>query len=245
MQRRLRDGRIIVANSKKMKEVILDIERGTEENRAFVLRGPHGSGKKMLVSLFYEGLPEGVPFVHIDCEKKEMTNDELSQRFHEASNGVLLLENIERVPLEAAKIIKAYLRQRVYQQFGRGAPRLTRTERRIILKYLKGIEPVRIVGITSITLTEAESALKRLKLGELLPISTVPPLVQRIDDIPELVGIFSEEGGIPNGHTIVSDELISAITQRCRSVAELKALVVGSTGEAIARMAQKISPLPG
>jgi len=189
----------IIGQSKKMREVFDAIQRVAETDVTVLLEGESGTGKELVARAIHFNSPRrGKPFVAVNCAaipetllESELFGHERGSftgavgrrigRFEQADGGTLFLDEIgEMSPATQVKILRV-LQERRFERVGSN----------------RSIEvDVRIISATNKDLLEE---VKRGRFREDLyyricvyPIH-LPPLRERTEDIPALVGHFIEK----------------------------------------------------
>jgi DNA-binding NtrC family response regulator len=161
-----------------------------------LLIGEHGSGKELLARTIHESSARaGGPFVSFDCssveanlhEQKLFGADAADQRisrgiFDQASGGVLYLEHIEKLSLEAQAALASAM-----------SGRASRRDAASVL-----VPNVRVIaGSTTSLRAESDTGKFREELFFRLVVFPLelPPLRLRREDIPHMVGHLIREHG--------------------------------------------------
>lgn len=199
MRRRFELGVEIIGKTPAMLDIYKTIGRVAPTDATVLIQGESGTGKELIAkSVHYHSPRWSGPFVALNCSAipRELLESELfgyergaftgalEQRpgkFEVATGGTLFLDEVGDMPLELqAKLL------RVLQE-----KELTRVGGREVLKV-----DCRIIAATN---QDLERAIKQSRFREdlyfrlkVVPI-TVPPLRERRDDIPELIGFFIEK----------------------------------------------------
>ncbi|WP_394841128.1 sigma-54 dependent transcriptional regulator [Pendulispora brunnea] len=181
-----------------MRTVFGQIQKVAETDLTVLVRGESGSGKELVAQAIHQCSPRSErPFVPVNCAaiSRELVESELFGhekgaftgasarrigRFEAASGGTIFLDEIGDMPLETQAKVLRVLEERSFERVGGNRP----------------IEAnVRVVAATHRDL-EAEVArgryredlYYRLKVVEIV----VPPLRERLEDVPALVSRFLE-----------------------------------------------------
>jgi DNA-binding NtrC family response regulator len=182
----------LVGGSAGMRRLFAVLERESQSAAPLFVEGESGSGKTLLAQEVARlGSRQGLPFLTVDCRAlasgREGETSEHDQRaeapgplhraFTLSSGGTLLLENVDELPLPLQEQLLRFLEA----QAGGGATPLRAND-------------VKIVATSSGALRRAvnrglflESLLFRLSQGAAL---RVPPLRDRIEDVPLLIQAF-------------------------------------------------------
>ncbi len=197
----------IVGDSKTIRHVKYLIERVAPSEARVLVVGPNGTGKELVARWLHEKSHRNTgPFVEVNCaaipselieselfghEKGAFTSAIKQRRgkFEQANGGTLFMDEIGDMSLSAqAKVLRA-LQERKISRVGSD----------------KDLDvDVRVVAATNKNLQE-EIAQGRFREDLYHRLSviviSVPPLKERLDDIPQLVAYFSDkicdEYGIP------------------------------------------------
>jgi len=175
------------------------LARAAESRVSVLLLGETGVGKDMFAKAVHQGSPRrDKPFVAVNCaaipkdlieaelfgvEKGAYTGADQSRpgRFERAHGGTLFLDEVGELSPQAQAALLRVLQERELERVGD-----TRTRK----------VDVRLVAATNENLEEAVQA-GRFRADLLYRLNvysvTVPPLRERIDDIPELVSHFIDK----------------------------------------------------
>ena len=189
----------MVGNSKKLKKVQELAQAVAPTNSSVLIMGETGTGKELLARLIHELSPRrGKPFVRVNCaampaglveselfghEKGAFTGAEQERqgKFELADGGILFLDEIGEMPIEAQAKLLRVLQDGVVERVGSVQE--------------KDVD-VRIIAATNTDVSEAISAGRfrsdlyyRLHVFPII----VPPLRERVHDIPLLVRHFMEK----------------------------------------------------
>ncbi len=202
----------VVGKSPAMKKVIDLARRAASARVSVLISGETGTGKEMMARAIHKMVPPNGrkerPFIGINCaaiqptlleaelfgndpgafssaDKRKIGHMEL------ADNGILFLDEVSSMPLEMqAKILRALDDGSFYRVGGQG--NLIRTDVQILAASNRDL-----VGM--IQRGEFRSDLYyRLKVVDLV----IPPLRERKQDIPELVGMFIKHFNAKNGQNV-------------------------------------------
>jgi len=209
----------IITNNNKMHKIISLIQQTSDLDINFLITGESGTGKELIAdALHYTSSRASEPFIKVNCAalSENLLESELFGhvrgaftgavsnrigRIQTAEKGTLFLDEIGEVSLMFQAKILRFLEQKEYERIGDS-------------KTLKA--NVRIVAATNKNLEESvmngtfrKDLFYRLK-GI---IYNLPPLRERIDDIPLLVNFFIKNFKKHNNKTIigVSDEVINIL----------------------------------
>ncbi len=186
----------IIGNSKKMREVFALIHQASQSDITVLIQGETGTGKELIAkAIHYNSKRKSGPFVPVNCaaipetlieselfghEKGAFTGAVSRKigRFEQANGGTILLDEIgEMHPSLQVRLLRV-LQEKEIQRVG-------------------GLNSIPVdVRVIASTNTDLESAIKNGKFREDLfyrvsafPI-TIPPLRERVDDIPLLAEHF-------------------------------------------------------
>lgn len=186
----------VVCQSREMRNVLTVVRRAAVSNTTILLLGESGTGKELISrSIHRQSLRKGAPFVAVNCaaipealieselfgHEKGAFTGAVSQRkgaFELAHGGTILLDEIGELPLNMQAKLLRVLQERTIQRVG-GTAQIN--------------VDVRIIAATNRDLAAMvndgrfrEDLFYRLNV---LPIR-LPPLRERIEDIPLLVKAF-------------------------------------------------------
>ncbi|MCL4813879.1 MAG: sigma-54 dependent transcriptional regulator [Vicinamibacteraceae bacterium] len=207
LRQQLRDhgsfGRII-GNSASVRRIYRTIEQAAPTNASVLIWGESGTGKELVAQTIHQLSPRAAaPFVPINCaaipetlleseifghEKGAFTGavDRRLGCFELAHRGTLFLDEIaEMTPPTQVKLLRV-LQERTFRRLG-GRQEMT--------------VDVRVIAATNVNPTEAVAHGKlREDLFYRLNVFAIelPPLRDRLDDLPLLVQAFIEEFGARN-----------------------------------------------
>ncbi|MCL5033658.1 MAG: sigma-54 dependent transcriptional regulator [Bacteroidetes bacterium] len=198
----------ISGKSRRMEDALEKIARVRDLDATVVIQGETGTGKELVAkAIHYSGNRSNNPFVEVNCSalpeqlfeselfghvKGAYTNATNDNKgfFIAADGGTLFLDEIADMPISVQpKLLKVIEEKRV-TRLGATAPKVIDT---------------RIIAATSKPL-EREVASGRLRSELFYRLNTVvinlPPLRERVEDIPDLVAYFarqsSKKWGNPN-----------------------------------------------
>ena len=233
----------LVTNNRKMKELLLLVERAAKSESSVLIQGESGVGKELIAQSIHRFSPRyGQAFIDINCgaiqdtllesemfgyEKGAFTNADSSKPglFELADHGTLFLDEIgELSPRLQVKLLRV-LETRTFFRVGG-------------VKQVK--VDIRLVAATNKNLQEEVQG-NRFRQDLLYRINTVtveiPPLRERKDDVPILVEHFVRNSANKTPVSISAEamELMSEYTwpgnvRELRNVIE-RALVLAPTGE--------------
>jgi two-component system response regulator AtoC len=193
---RREDVDFIVGSSKKMLTLLNHAQRAAIANVSVLITGETGTGKDVLANAIHRMGPRAnKPFVAINCAAIQSTvlESELfgyeagaftgaDKRKHglmeTADNGILFLDEISSMPVDMqAKLLRA-IDERAFRRVG--STTLIRVDVQIIAASNRDLPTMISQGLFR------EDLYFRLKVVDL----HLPPLRERKQDIPELVGLF-------------------------------------------------------
>ena len=189
--------REVIADSPAMRQVLSFVKKvAASEATTILLEGENGTGKDLVAkTLHYESSRQAEPFIAINCaaipetlleselfgyEKGAFTDARAQKRglFELADKGTLFLDEIGEIPMTLQTKLLRVLEDQSFRRLGG----------------LKDIcVDVRFVAATNKNLREAvkEGAFRQDLYFRLNVIQIViPPLRERVEDIPALVGFF-------------------------------------------------------
>jgi DNA-binding NtrC family response regulator len=191
----------LIGAGSAMQRVFEQMKKVAETDLTVLVRGESGTGKELVAQAIHDASPRAKrPFVAVNCAaiSRELVESELFGhekgaftgasarrigRFESADQGTIFLDEIGDMPLETQAKVLRVLQERSFERVGG----------------TKAIEvDVRVVAATHRNL-EAEIArgayrgdlYYRLRVVEIV----VPPLRDRVEDIPSLVDRFLEQLG--------------------------------------------------
>ncbi|MCE5315328.1 MAG: sigma-54 dependent transcriptional regulator [Armatimonadota bacterium] len=198
----------IIGNSPAMQEVLEMIDRVKDSRASVLIRGESGTGKEGVArALHFSSVRANEPFVPVACvalseqllqselfghEKGSFTGaiDRKKGRFETANHGTLFLDEIGDIPPTVQMMLLRVLQEREFERVG-------------------GNETIKVdVRMVTATNQPLEKLVKEGKFREdlfyRLQVITVnmPPLRERIDDIPVLLNHFIEMYAKDNGKLI-------------------------------------------
>ena len=196
---------MVVGNTEAMRQVFDQVRRVAKWDSTVLIRGESGTGKELIASAIHYNSPRvNRPFVKLNCaalpetlleselfghEKGAFTGavKQRKGRFEQADGGTLFLDEIGEIsPLFQAKLLRI-LQEGEFERVGGNTP----------IKV-----DVRIVAATNRNLEgEVEAGKFREDLYyrlNVMPIK-IPPLRERIEDIPELAKFIVQQLGSRQG----------------------------------------------
>ncbi|MEM9999351.1 MAG: nitrogen regulation protein NR(I) [Pseudomonadota bacterium] len=194
----------LVGRSPAMQDIYRVLARMTQSDLTVLINGESGTGKELIARALHEyGKRKKGPFVAINMAAipRDLIESELfghekgaftgatarsSGRFEQAENGTLFLDEIGDMPMEAQTRLLRVLQQGEYMTVGGRTP--IKTNVRIVTATNKDLRLLINQGLFR------EDLYYRLNV---VPIR-VPPLRERLEDIPDLathfLGKVQEEG---------------------------------------------------
>ena len=191
----------IVTRNKRMQDVVALALQVAQANIAVLIEGESGTGKELLAQLIYRNSQRSdKPFVVVNCAALVETlieselfghvkgaftgaNKDRRGRFEMADGGTIFLDEIGEVPLSTQVKLLRFLESKEFERVGENVSRKV---------------DVRVVAATNQNLEEAtasgrfrEDLFYRLNAIRL----KVPPLRQRVEDVPLLVEHFLRGSG--------------------------------------------------
>ncbi len=189
----------IIGHSAPMIEIYKALDRIIDSDVTVVIQGESGTGKELLArAIHYNGARRDKPFIAVNCaaipeslleselfghEKGSFTGATAKRigKFEQAHNGTIFLDEIGEMSKATQSKILRVLQEKRFERVG-------------------GTQSVSVdVRVISATNKNLEEEVKKGNFREDLfyrisvyPI-TLPPLRERKDDIPELVGYFLEK----------------------------------------------------
>jgi transcriptional regulator with PAS, ATPase and Fis domain len=253
-QLRSRDGAgRFVAEAESMRLLLADCRLVAQSHAAVVISGETGVGKEVVARFIHESsLRSRGPFFAINCAatpealfereffghaKGAFTGaDRTSKGFVDAANGgTLFLDEIGELPLPMQAKLLRLLQEHTYRRVG------DVTELRA---------DIRIIAATNRNLKEQveektfrEDLWYRLKAFEV----RIPPLRERIEDIPALTDLFLERESERAGIEFWMDREVRQLFERYPwpgNVRELEAAVAAGTARAIEDGCIRVEHLP-
>jgi nitrogen regulation protein NR(I) len=199
------NGLALLGNSRAMQGVYKTIGRIATSPATVLIRGATGTGKELVARAIYQHSNRSdKPFIAVNCAAipKELLESELFGhergaftgaqnrrigRFEQAHGGTIFLDEVGDLPLETQAKLLRVLQERHFQRVG-------------------GDEVIQVdVRVVAATHRNLETALQEGEFREdlfyRLSVVTieVPPLSDRVEDIPDLVRFFLRKYGEESG----------------------------------------------
>ena len=209
----------IVQKSLAMQKLLQLAERYARTSSTVLIQGESGTGKELLARLIHEGSGRGhAPYIRVNCaalnenlldsalfghERGAFTGAESRQKgcFEAAEEGTLFLDEIGELPLHVQAKLLRVLEENEFQRIG---------------SYETLPVTARIVAATNRRLkSEVAAGRFREDLFYRLDVLTltIPPLRDRLADLPELADRFMDECRNDTGHavTAISDAVMKQL----------------------------------
>ena len=198
----------IIGDAPALREVLTKVEQVAPTHSTVLLRGETGTGKELVAHAIHINSPrEGKPFVRVNCaalaagvleselfghEKGAFTGAVARRpgRFELADGGTLFLDECGDIPMEVQVKLLRVLQEREFERVG-------------------GQETIRVdVRVVSATHRDLETLIAEGKFREdlyyrlnVFPIH-LPPLRDRLEDLPRLVEHFVAKFNRVTGKTV-------------------------------------------
>ena len=211
----------IIGRGKAMQDIFNLIEEISDSDATVLIQGESGTGKELVANaiqatskrkskpfvkvncaVFPENLLASELFGHVKGAFTDAVRDRLG-RFEIANEGTIFLDEIAEMPLQTQVQLLRVLQEGTFERVGESIPRKS---------------DVRVIAATNIKIAEA---LKNGKLREdlyfrlnVIPI-VIPPLRERVEDIPHLVNSFIKEFSKVYNKKIedIDNEALDALTK--------------------------------
>jgi DNA-binding NtrC family response regulator len=199
----------IIGSSKEMNMIVSQARKAAEASVSVLLTGETGTGKEVLAKFIHESGPRAEkPFIAENCAaiQKTILESELfgyeagaftgaEKRKHGlmevADEGILFLDEISSMPLDTqAKLLRA-VEEQAFRRVG--GTKTIKVDLQIIAASNKDIKKMIADGVFR------EDLYYRLKVVDL----HLPPLRERKNDIPDLVGFFIQKSNMKMGKNII------------------------------------------
>jgi transcriptional regulator with GAF, ATPase, and Fis domain len=209
----------MIGRGPQVRQLMHLVRKVASSSSAVLLRGESGTGKELLARAVHENSPRaGKPFVKVHCAalsaslleselfghvKGAFTNafrDKIG-RFEAANTGTLFLDEIGDISLEVQTKLLRVLQEMSFERVGSSDP--VQVDVRVIAATHQDLEEFIRLG------RFREDLFYRLNV---FPIH-VPPLRERVEDIPELVLHFLKLYGTRSGGevTTVDDDALAVL----------------------------------
>ncbi|MBN2492143.1 MAG: sigma-54-dependent Fis family transcriptional regulator [Planctomycetes bacterium] len=205
MRREIFDRYRIVGESAALRRMLADVDRVAPTEAMVLITGENGTGKELVARRIQvlSARRDG-PFVEVNCAAipRELIESELfghvkgsftgadrdkTGKFEQAQHGTLFLDEVGDMGLESQAKVLRVLEQRTVERVGGSRP--IRLDVRVVAATNKDLEQEMREG------RFREDLYHRLNV---VPIR-VPPLRERIEDVPLLVEYFLEDACLRNG----------------------------------------------
>jgi two-component system, NtrC family, response regulator AtoC len=191
----------IISRSDKMSEIFQLVQKLSGHKTTVLILGESGTGKELIAkALHYNGTRKGAPFVAVNCGaipasllESELfghvkgaftdASQDKAGLFEEAHGGTLFLDEIAEMPLHLQVKLLRVLQEEEIRRVGAGSSRKVN---------------VRVISATSKDLAgEVAAGRFREDLYFRLNVFVIalPPLRERMEDVPLLVNHFLEKHG--------------------------------------------------
>lgn len=200
----------LVTNSNKMKDLLRQVDLASKSKSTILIEGESGTGKEVITRLLHlnsprkektflplncsaipESLFESQLFGHVKGSFTGAINEQKGY-FEQADQGTLFLDEISELPLAMQSKLLRVLETREFQKIG--GQKILKSDVRVIAATNKNL----------LELTEAgkfrEDLYYRLSIIKL----EIPPLRERLDDIPYLTKHFIDQFALENGMPIIT-----------------------------------------
>ena len=207
----------VFGTSPAMRKLMAKVERVAASDATVLLHGESGTGKELIARAVHEASGRAdMPFVTVDCgslqptlvaselfghEKGAFTgaHQRHTGAFERANGGTLFLDEIGELPAALQATLLGVLERRRFRRLG-GTEEIT--------------IDTRIVSATHRELRRAVNEEKfRLDLFYRLAVVTfvIPPLRQRLDDLPALIGALARELGAEDAIRSLTGEAVLSV----------------------------------
>ncbi len=196
----------IIGNHPKMKEIFEIVSRVAETDATVLIQGESGTGKDLIAkTIHYQSLRREKPLVMVNCgalTETLLTSELFGHRrgsftgaikdtigrFQAADGGTLVLDEIGEIPINLQKTLLRVIEEKEFERVGDSQS--TKVDVRIISTTNRNLQEEVAKG------NFREDLFYRLSI---VP-ATIPPLRERISDIPLLVNHFLkkfQKGKVP------------------------------------------------
>ena len=188
----------LIGAGPKMRAIFSQIQKVAETDLSVLVRGESGTGKELVAQAIHQRSPRAQrPFVAVNCAaiSRELVESELFGhekgaftganarrigRFEAAEGGTIFLDEIGDMPLETQGKVLRVLEERSLERVG--GNKSIQVDVRVVAATHRDLEADVLRG------AYRQDLYYRLKVVELL----VPPLRERLEDLPALVDRFLE-----------------------------------------------------
>ncbi len=211
----------IITRSPRMRDVLTQIRQVVDTDVTILVQGESGTGKELVArALHFNSMRKEAPFIATSCsalnetlleselfgyEKGAFTGATAQRRgrFEEAHTGTLFLDEIGDISPGVQKKLLRVLQEKTFERVGGSTP--ITVETRVVVATNRNLEVMVREG------DFREDLFYRLNV---FPI-TLPPLRERLEDVPLLVESFLQKhGGLAGGRVrYVAPEAVSAMMQ--------------------------------
>jgi Nif-specific regulatory protein len=208
LKNRIMPNNHIKGNSGKMNEVFSLIDSVASTDATVLIRGESGVGKELVAdALHYNSLRKNKPFIKVNCaalpeslieselfghEKGSFTGASIQRigRFEAANGGTIFLDEFGDIPASTQVKLLRVLQEREIERIGSATP--IKVDVRILCATNRNLEDLILKG------EFREDLYYRINV---FPIY-IPPLRERINDIPILADSFIEKFNKKHGKNI-------------------------------------------
>jgi transcriptional regulator with GAF, ATPase, and Fis domain len=247
----------IVGRSAALNDVIQRIDRVAATRSTVLITGETGTGKELVARAIHACSAERMkPFIRVNCAAipETLLESELfghvrgaftgataprKGKFSLADGGTILLDEIATLGVALQAKLLRVLQEREFEPLG--SERVERVNLRVIAATNRGLRELVAAGRFQ------EDLYYRLHV---VPVD-VPPLRQRLDDVPMLAEFFADKHAARSGRTVELDEAAIAALQEADWPGNVRQLentveraVVLTSGRVIRREAVMIEPSP-
>lgn len=206
----------LVGGSPAMREVYSLLQAAAPTRATVLLRGETGTGKEVAARLLHEASKRQGPFVILDCGRaqpdllaSEMfghakgaftgADREREGAFRRAQGGTLFIDEIGELPMSLQTMFLRVLESREVQPLG--TDRSVRVDFRLVAATNRDLEVMVNAG------TFREDLFHRISI---IPV-VMPPLRERVEDIPHLLAHFQEQMGLDCGFSHAAIALLKSL----------------------------------
>lgn len=209
----------IITRSPRMRDVLMQIRQVVDTDVTILVQGESGTGKELVArALHFNSMRKDAPFIATNCsalnetlleselfgyEKGAFTGATAQRRgrFEEAHTGTLFLDEIGDITPGVQKKLLRVLQEKTFERVGGSTP--ISVDARVVVATNRNLEVMVHEG------DFREDLFYRLNV---FPI-TLPPLRERLEDVPLLVEAFLQKhGGLAGGRVrYAAPEAMSAM----------------------------------